>query len=392
MASASLDTSTTSTSEPTILLSGGSDGVETPPEIVVIHQSDIEISGVVGDEIVEGASLTIGDGDGGEGHNNIDSNGNDALSGGGNDLFEKFSQFSDLIVVNPEQLGIGVKRSGSTENNVQDSENQPPSKKICVNGNDDTLSMVSSSIHSRVTNTVSSSGSVLHSALSAAQVGKTNSTNNTTILEEGTSTTTTIAVATSNSSGNQQMVHLPVRLVNAQNSQQISFAGRQMMIQSGQQIVLSGGGSASLAGLQGQVIIKQGGGGDAVTKAYILIPQQNPGGGTNSMASIGGQIVQTISVAGGGQALLSSLPSNPSVNPIQSILSQMDGNCRDGIPPNMVAHLSQDLLEHELPYLCEWSGCGYRFLKQHQVIEATSCWSKVCIDHFLLYPGFYAYG
>jgi hypothetical protein len=121
-----------------------------------------------------------------------------------------------------------------------------------------------------------------------------------------------------------------------------------------------------MSGLQGQVIISSskptGGSGDAVTKAYILIPQNSSG---TTMAG-GGQVVQTISVSAGGQAILSTTPA---INPIQMIINQMTSNVRDGFSPSLVGHISADLLDQDLPYLCEWSGCGYRFIKYQQVSD-----------------------
>ncbi|XP_035708773.1 AT-rich interactive domain-containing protein 2 isoform X5 [Folsomia candida] len=269
------------------------------------------------------------------------------------------------------ELGMGVKRTASTtstENNTEESDAPPPSKKaaICVNGNDDSLSgsETTPTSHSNLQQHVpNSGGSVLQNALSAAQttssVIKTsgsmtiNSNSSSVVLSEDGTTTTTVATNTTSSN---QMVHVPVRIMNSPNSQQITFGGRQMVIQQGGQIVLSHGSSQSL---QGQVIIsKQSGSGDA-PKAFILIPQ-NPSPGSPSTGQV--HHMQPITMSGGQTIQLTTSP----VDPIQMIMNQV-ADIKKGIPPNLVSHLPVELLDQDLPFLCEWTGCGYRFVKYQQV-------------------------
>jgi hypothetical protein len=273
-----------------VVLSGGGGGSaeEVPSEEEEENEEEVE-----GDDGGDGASS--GDGNF---NANFDSNGSTT---GNEELLEKFNQFSDLIVVNPEQLGLKRPSPAAASNTGDD---QPPAKKpslLCVNGIDDPAK---------------------------------------------TTTTTTglkyTVVPTTTNNNNQQM--LPIRLINAQNHQQL-FTGRPMVLQQGQLVLSTGQGGHHLH--QGQVLISSGkpsGNSSELTKAFILIPQQSS---TQQ---------QSIPV----------LPSTNSVNLLQGILSQIP-NVRDGVAPAALSQIPVELLEQELPFLCEWTGCGYRFPVHSQV-------------------------
>lgn len=317
----------------TVLLSGGGETSTNTSQVVSSEGSLSLVSAGNGDENANGASSTLtGDGS----CNAVDSNNSNGGGGAGNDLLEKFSQFSDLIVVNPEQLGIGLKRSAST-----DDEGSSPPKKPCVNGTDESSSQSESSVSSSNTQPLAPT-----STTGTPQIIKAVSIN----TEDGTK----IAVST-----NSMLPGIPLRLLNTQNSQQITFstAGGRHMVLPGP-IVLQANSSpaaaaAMAAGLQGQVIIsKPSGPGNEAPKAFILIPQQ----------SGAGQVVQAIS-APITAATSSAVPAAQ----VQELLKQYPENGRNGIPPHAFASIPQDVLENELPFLCEWSGCGYRFPKYQQV-------------------------
>lgn len=301
--------SSASTSAPqTVLLSGGGH-VTGVGEVVVVSSESVEILDFVNN-----------DGDGGSTNN--ETNG----GSGNNDLLEKFSEFSDLIMVTPEQLGLGKRPapapSTASSNEPTEEGGPPPVKKALVNGaTDEPLAIT---------------GSVLHSALAEGKV--------------------TVQPSSVNLNVNQ-MMNLPIRLVsnsgtpigsigslgNLTQGQQISFGGRSMMAQMLQpgQIVLSTG-----SGTAGQVLLSSKGGGtdsSTLTKAFILIPQSGQGGHM-------------------------TLTNSP--NAVQLVLKQLPaGAAKEGLSPNSIAHIPADLLEAELPYLCEWGGCGFRFQSYSQVIK-----------------------
>lgn len=272
-------------------------------ESVITNSAD-ELATASNNNVGGGGEIMIVDGDGSTTCNNNNNNddvssnavesncnngvGNASLDDG--DLLEQFSQFSDLIVVPPEQLA-SLKRPSSplpigaapgNNNNSTGDDCPTPAKKqaleggVCASGDGVKVEIPVSN-----NNTAPSlpEGAV-HVITSTASIQQTPVVTAVATTAAATPTTGNPGIPPGTGA---QVVQLPLRLsVNPQNPQQLTFT-RQLMLPTGQQLLLSTGGNSQSA-IQGQVIISkpQGNTTDPMPKAIIILQQpqqQTPGAG-----------------------------------------------------------------------------------------------------------------
>ncbi|CAL8120253.1 unnamed protein product [Orchesella dallaii] len=216
----------------------------------------------------------------------------------GGDLLEKFSQFSDLIVVPPEQLGLkrpssplslgGANNAGGSSDDLP-----PPAKRQAVDSTCVESESASPSIPTGVPSTFVITSGVSTSTTQDAILQAVSSVSN--LTSAINSTISTVATTTNASlppGSGAHVVQLPVRLsVNPQNPQQLTFT-RQLVLPSGRQLLLSTANSQSP--LQGQVIISkpQGSSADQIPKAIIILQPQQQANSQSTGATPGNNSTQ----------------------------------------------------------------------------------------------------
>ena len=169
------------------------------------------------------------------------------------------------------------------------------------------------------------------------------------------------------------MVQLPLRIAMNNSQGQYTFA----RLPSGQQILLQSS-SNSQPNLQGaQVLISKpsNSSNDQMAKAIIIL-QPQPGQGPSHTGTI--KLVTTMGTVGS----TSSTSTVMSANTTNSVITVNSSNPTKGIPPvstmttrHKALHSKQKSLEQldlEIPYLCEWGGCGLRFHTHQQVRDWDS--------------------
>lgn len=236
-------------------------------------------------------------------------------NGGGGDMLEKFSEFSDLIVLPPEQLA-GLKRPSSplpttvnmpgnnNNNNSADGDDMPPpAKRMAVDNNLVESDSATGNINNNKATSLPMPVPVVTSAGSASTIPQSlpNNINMATNNQAMISTATSVVASTTTTpslppGSGAQVVQLPLRLsVNPQNPQQLTFT-RQLVLPTGQQLLLSTGNSQSP--LQGQMIISksQGTTNDQMPKAIIILQQQQQQATTTATGANPQPVVTTASI------------------------------------------------------------------------------------------------
>jgi len=284
-------------------------------------------------------------------------NGSASIAAG--DLLEKFNQFSDLIVVNPEQLGI--KRPSTNEEEEIDGSNDqcpPPAKKpaIAVNGND-SVPVTSSSLGYPVmsTFTVHPSNSQAISTAAPSQVALVSSPSpvlQTALSSTGATTSPKIITEYPLNVVQNQIVQLPIKLtIDRANSNLLQFTG-------GKLVMRQGGTPLIFAPSQlpsNQVLYSKSSTSNEIPKIYLVQPNQTQQSGLPQQMTMAVVHESPNHPPGAGPGIvnLATLVPRP-----------------DGVPPNAYSHVPPEEIENEIPFLCEWGGCGYRFSKP-QFVSST---------------------
>jgi hypothetical protein len=333
-------------------------------QIVVLEDQGLVIDSGAGDGlIIDGNSnsstatgeilITNSNSNGGGCGGGSNSNSNGAANNAAGDLYDKFNQFSDLIVVNPEQLGL--KRPSTNEDSeVDNSSDQapPPAKKraISINGNDAPVnacsnvplpsSAISTASQPSVGLAPATSSSVLQTALSSP----------------GSSSQKIIKTEYPLSVVQNQLLQLPIKLtIDRNNPNLLSFSGGKFVMRAG-----AGGTPLIFSPTQlsgNQMIYSKSSGTNEIPKIY-LVPSNQP-----SQSSLPQQMTMTVvhdssHTPGQGQGVvnLATLVPKP-----------------DGVPPQAYSHVPPEEIENEIPFLCEWAGCNYRFSKPQFVSSFRLC-------------------